>query len=257
MRTFALTVLSASLAWAHNSYTGGYSGAPGRQTCASSCHGGTNGTLVVVGFPSAYQPLQVYRIVVGHSGGASIVNFNATTRIGTTSSVAGSFSTVLNSVLYTGADGGVYANPHGIDSAVFQWTAPAAGTGTVNFYAAAFQGTTTSSNGQNRRVTLTITESGTSVSDRTSPPGQYTLEQNYPNPFNPITSIRYQMARPGLVSLRVYDLSGRELATLVNELQQTGSYSIPFRGDQHASGIYFYTLRVGTYSVTKKMLLLR
>jgi len=164
-KLFLAIVCCATISFAHNSYTGGYSGAPGRSTCASSCHGGTGGTLVVTGFPSTYQPLQVYTITVRHNGGSRIVNFNATTRIGSTTTVAGTFTAGLNSILYTGADGGVYASPHSIDSAIFQWTAPAAGAGTVNFYAAAFQGTTSSANGQSSRVTLSASESITSVPD--------------------------------------------------------------------------------------------
>ena len=160
----ALTCFAA-IAFAHNSYTGGYSGAPGRQTCASSCHGGTSGTLTLTGFPTSYTPQHTYRILVGHNGGSPIVNFNATTRIGTSTTVAGTFVNVTNTALYVGGngDGGVYANPHSIDSAVFQWTAPAAGNGTVNFYAAGFQGTTTSSSGQSHSVTMNALESTTDV----------------------------------------------------------------------------------------------
>jgi hypothetical protein len=155
----------AAAASAHNSYTGGYSGAPGTRTCASACHGGAAGTLAVTGFPATYQPGQTYRIVVKHNAGSPIVNFNATTRIGSTSSIAGTFTPTTNCTLYAGTDGGVYANPHSIDSAVFQWTAPARGTGTISFYAAAFQGTTSSSRGQSGSIVVTSTEIVITVQD--------------------------------------------------------------------------------------------
>lgn len=192
---FVALVCCATIGFARNSYTGGYSGAPGRQTCASSCHGGTNGTLVVTGFPSSYQPQQTYTITVKRNGGSLMVNFNATTRIGTTTTVAGTFGTVTNTALYTGADGGVYASPHAVDSAVFQWTAPASGTGTVNFYLAGYQGTTSSANGQTTKITLTSSEITTSVENQEASPNDFRLEQNYPNPFNP--QLRFDTPSPG------------------------------------------------------------
>lgn len=257
MKMLSLAVIGfVTVGFAHNSYTGGYSGAPGRQTCASSCHGGTGGTLVVSGFPSTYQPLQTYRIAIKHNGGSLIVNFNATTRIGLTASVAGTFTAVTNSTLYTGVDGGVYASPHAIDSAVFQWRAPAAGTGAVNFYAAAFQGTTSSLNGQSSHLTLGASESTTSVEDHTTTPKEFGLSQNYPNPFNPSTMIRYQLPQTSPVVLRVYNLIGQEVATLVNQVQGAGSYEIPFHGGNFASGVYLYRLQAGTFTNTKKMVLL-
>lgn len=83
------------------------------------------------------------------------------------------------------------------------------------------------------------------------------LDQNYPNPFNPSTEILYQIADVGFVSLKIYDILGKEVATLVNEEKPAGSYEIIFYGTNLRSGIYFYQLRVGNYTETKKMLLLK
>ncbi|MBI5470822.1 MAG: T9SS type A sorting domain-containing protein [Ignavibacteriae bacterium] len=257
------------MSFAHNSYTGGYSGAPGRSTCASSCHGSSGGSIIVSGFPASYQPLQTYRIVVKRNGGSMIVNFNATTRVGNTSTIAGTFATATNTTLYNGTDGGVYASPHLIDSAVFQWTAPAAGTGIVNFYVASFQGTTSNKNGQNAKVTLSASEILTSVKDE-SIPTAISLDQNFPNPFNPTTSIKFQIpnhtsqSRPNLgfgdgnlefVALKVYDLLGHEVATLVHEQKEAGTHFVSFDGSKLASGIYIYQLTDGTFVLTKKMIL--
>ena len=89
----------------------------------------------------------------------------------------------------------------------------------------------------------------------------YALSQNYPNPFNPTTQIRYSVAKAGMVSLKVYDLVGRELVTLVNQYQAAGSYSVTFSsaafGTHLASGIYFYRLEAGSFVATNKMLLLK
>ncbi|MEO8168123.1 MAG: T9SS type A sorting domain-containing protein [bacterium] len=254
---FASLFLCATAGFAHNSYTGGYSGAPGRSSCASSCHGGTAGTLVVTGFPSVYQPLQVYSIVVKHNGGSKIVNFNATTRIGSGASVAGTFANGANCTSYSGADGGVYASPHLIDSAVILWTAPAAGSGTINFYAAGFQGTTSSSNGQSSKVTLTTTESTTGVQSLDNSPTDFSLSQNYPNPFNPTTTIRFEIPRAVFVRLSVLNLIGQEVAVALNDMQPAGSHQIQFDGNGLASGVYFYRLEAGTFVDTKKFVLLR
>lgn len=262
-----ILLFSASVGVAHNSYTGGYSGAPGRQRCASSCHGGTAGTIVVSGFPSSYQPGQTYTITVTHNGGSRIVNFNATTRIGATTTVAGTFSTVMNAALYTGADGGVYANPHAIDTAVFRWTAPASGTGTVNFYCAGFQGTTSSPNGQSTFISLSAAEVTTGVEGAETTPKLFQLYQNFPNPvsvhggtgfdLNSMTTIRFTLAASDHATLRVYDAAGRMIAVLLNEPLRAGEYAVKFRAGDLASGVYFYRLTSGTQHQTKRMLVIR
>ena len=85
----------------------------------------------------------------------------------------------------------------------------------------------------------------------------FSLSQNYPNPFNPTTIISYQVANLGKVSLKVFDLLGREKTTLVNEVKSSGSYEIIFNAVNLPSGIYFYRLEVGSYSATKKLVLLK
>ena len=88
-------------------------------------------------------------------------------------------------------------------------------------------------------------------------PSEYSLEQNYPNPFNPVTTISYSIKENGLVTLKVFDILGKEIATLVNEDQIAGSYSLEFDASTYASGIYFYSLNSGEYISTKKMILLK
>ncbi|MBK9333454.1 MAG: T9SS type A sorting domain-containing protein [Ignavibacteria bacterium] len=88
-------------------------------------------------------------------------------------------------------------------------------------------------------------------------PSGFLLEQNYPNPFNPSTVIRYSLAENGFITLKVYDLTGKIVAVLVNENQKTGSYEVNFDGYNLASGIYFYKLSVNDFTQTKKMVLLK
>lgn len=92
-------------------------------------------------------------------------------------------------------------------------------------------------------------------------PTIFNLEQNYPNPFNPSTVINYQLPKAGNVTLKIYDVLGRVVVTLVDEYQNAGSYDVEFNPESSiknpASGIYFYQLKAGSFTQTKKMMLLK
>lgn len=90
-------------------------------------------------------------------------------------------------------------------------------------------------------------------------PKQFSLSQNYPNPFNPSTKINYEVKSSGFVSLKVFDLLGKEVATLINEKQNAGSYAVDFNSAEFnlPSGIYFYTLNAGEFKETRKMVLVK
>jgi len=86
-------------------------------------------------------------------------------------------------------------------------------------------------------------------------PAEYNLSQNYPNPFNPATTINFQIPVSGKVTIKIYDLLGREVKSLVNEFKIAGKYSVKFNASNLASGVYFYNLRAGNFVQTKKMIL--
>ena len=88
-------------------------------------------------------------------------------------------------------------------------------------------------------------------------PNEFRLEQNYPNPFNPSTHIDYQLPVSAFVVLKVFDILGREVETLINKYQNAGNYSVEFSASNLPSGMYFYRLNTGTYHNTKKLLLLK
>ena len=88
-------------------------------------------------------------------------------------------------------------------------------------------------------------------------PSSIKLNQNYPNPFNPETTILYSIPKESLVTIKVYDVLGKEIAALVNERKSRGNYSIDLNSSKLPSGIYFYRLISGTYSSTKKMVILK
>lgn len=88
-------------------------------------------------------------------------------------------------------------------------------------------------------------------------PTAYALTQNYPNPFNPSTTIEYSLPSPGNVTLKVYNVLGQEVATLVNEAKEPGTYTVQWNASRVPSGLYFYQLQSGSYRNTQKMLLLK
>ncbi len=88
-------------------------------------------------------------------------------------------------------------------------------------------------------------------------PTRYELSQNYPNPFNPSTSINYEIPFDGRVSLKVFDMSGKEIATLVNEAKTAGYYTVNFNASNLSSGIYFYQISSGSFNAVKKMTLVK
>lgn len=129
------------------------------------------------------------------------------------------------------------------DTTTYYWHVAAIDTGRAGAYSAAASYTT-----------------GTgidAVSKHGGIPKEFTLYQNYPNPFNPTTVINYQLPVNSLVTLKVYDVLGRDVATLVNEQKSAGSYHVTFDAHSLPSGVYFYRLKAGSYSQTRKLLLLK
>ncbi|MBI2427918.1 MAG: T9SS type A sorting domain-containing protein [Ignavibacteriales bacterium] len=88
-------------------------------------------------------------------------------------------------------------------------------------------------------------------------PGKFALEQNYPNPFNPTTTINYSIPLNGLVSLKVFNILGQEVMSLVNTEQTAGNYQVTFNANTLSSGVYFYRIDAGSFSSVKKMMLMK
>ena len=90
-----------------------------------------------------------------------------------------------------------------------------------------------------------------------TPPKEFKLEQNFPNPFNPTTTIQYQLPKATRVTLKVYDMLGSEVTTLVNEVQEAGYKEVKFNGIGYASGMYIYRLQAADYVSVKKMMMVK
>ena len=88
-------------------------------------------------------------------------------------------------------------------------------------------------------------------------PAKYYLSQNYPNPFNPVTNLEFGIPDLGFVTLKIYDVIGRELVTLVNEIKKPGYYKVTFNASDLSSGVYFYRMTAGDFVAVKKFLVLK
>jgi len=95
------------------------------------------------------------------------------------------------------------------------------------------------------------------ISDEVITPSSFSLLQNYPNPFNPSTVIRYTIPETGFVKLKILNILGQEIRTLVNATQTAGEYKITFNAQNLSAGVYFYRLETGTFTQTKKLILLK
>jgi hypothetical protein len=154
------SLLLASMAPGHTAYTG-YSGAPGSGgACAGQCHGTSGGTITVSGFPTFYTPGQAYVITVAHNGGSSIENFNASARVGSGSTNAGTITAGTNTEVYNVGNetNGVHFANSGQASGTFTWTAPSPSVGAVKLYLSGHQGT--SVDGKNTEIVLTANGAG-------------------------------------------------------------------------------------------------
>lgn len=112
--------------------------------------------------------------------------------------------------------------------------------------------------GQNSLVLKNINSGITNIKGlHSSSPDNYSLSQNYPNPFNPSTKINYSIAAAGIVTIKIYDILGREISTLVNEEKSAGKYEVNFNASPLASGVYFYQIKAGGFVSSKKMILIK
>jgi hypothetical protein len=250
-------IAMAGTVFAHPNFTG-YSGAPGcRGTCASSCHGTTGGTITTSGFPTAYAPGQVYTITVAHSGGNPIANFNASCRVDTGSTNAGTLAAGLNTTIYsaTGESNGVHFTTAFQDSGKFTWTAPSGGTGAVRLYVAGHQGTTS---GEDNTELVLVSSEASGVEQGGKP---FTGAESFglrpgANPAKGAVVMAYQAGGPAL--LKIYDLGGRTVRSFAvagNGLLRWDGRDA--KGKLASQGAYLFRLEQGTRSATRKALLIR
>jgi len=125
------------------------------------------------------------------------------------------------------------------------------------FYSSAFDNVGNAEDPRDVADTQTRVELDTSTEPLRDMPTEFTLSQNYPNPFNPTTTIQFGLPETGFISLKVFDMTGRQVATLVNENKSAGWYTISFDASNLASGMYIYRIQSGDFTQTRKLILVK
>lgn len=160
-----------------------------------------------------------------------------------------------NDTIYTGTDHGVFTSTDG----GINWITANQGISYFSIHALSVQGNVLFAGAAGSGVwSRPISELLTTVEKKDAEiPFDFHLEQNYPNPFNPSTIIGYQVPIAGLVTIKVYDVLGNEIAILVDDEKPAGNFKIEFNGSNLSSGVYFYRIQAGNYTQTKKFILMK
>jgi hypothetical protein len=254
VRLAAALILLATIAPGLPSYVG-YSGAPGSSgTCAGTCHGSSGGTIEVVGFPAAYDAGQSYVISVVHRGGSTISNFNASVRVGTGSTNAGTITAGYRTAIYNagGETNGVHLSSTNQDSCTFNWQAPDPAVGDVRLYLAGHQG---SQGGANTEITLTASQlTGVSEGTRRSVGLAFTLR---PTIATDQVYIRLSAPAGSRASLRVVDRIGRLAARIAvpGSGQLLAWRPLDREGRLLAAGTYLVVLEDDGQRLVRKLIL--
>jgi hypothetical protein len=160
--------------------------------------------------------------------------------------------------LIAGLNGYGYAGLYVSTNRGASWTDASAGMASPGIYALAVSGThifgTTYGGVWRRALSEMITSAGLAGNET---PGAFVLEQNYPNPFNPWTTIRFELPGPMRVTVRVFDLLGREVSVLLDRTTGGGVHEVRWDGSRVASGVYVYRLQAGNYVASKRLVVLK
>ncbi len=202
-------------------------------------------------------------VFLSNNNGTSWTAVNAGLTTYTAGGVAPVYSLAVNGTnLFAGTDGGVFLSTNNGTS----WTAVNAGLttttsgGITSVNSLAVNGTNLFAGTKGYGVWMRpLSEMITGVKDKQNNlPTSFSLQQNYPNPFNPTTTIKYSIPQQSFVSILVYDLLGREVADLVNEEKSAGNYSVQFNSSSRfSSGVYFYRMQAGSFTETKKLIMMK
>jgi len=248
--TIALIIfISNFLVWAYPGGATGYTLKTGTTGCI--CHGSAdNTTKVVINGPSLLAPNQTGSYTVTISNG---------TGKGVGVDIAASTGTLANSDSFLKVSGSELTQPSKQTTSTgsyvfnFKYTAPAT-EGMQTLYATGCSSKAQWNFAQNFAVNIT---NATGVFGGEGGIKSFELYPNYPNPFNPSTQIQYQIPVNAFVTIKVYNVLGNEVETLVNTYKEAGYYTVEFSGAKYSSGIYYYKLTAGNYSATRKMVLLK
>jgi len=234
-----------------NGFTGGTKNTPNTVGCGS-CHALNTAITAVILGPDTVTAGQTYTftLTITNSGGSGDLGVDIAAKIGTLSIIAGQQLKVMGTELVHQNGGIPYSSPKSI---TFSYTAPVI-IGTDTLYATVDRGHAGRWNfAPNKGVVVKL---ATGIVNNEIPVRFY-LSQNFPNPFNPVTKINYGVAKATNVSVKVFDLLGKEVATLVNEYQASGNYFTTFDATLYPTGIYYYRINAGDFSEVRKMSLIK
>ncbi len=235
-----------------SAYPGGITGRTLKSgTTGCSCHSASTVISGAITGPTTVIAGQTYTytLTITMPSGSGGEGVDIAVKNGTLAVIAGSGLRLASGEL-THSSPLTYANPNAIQ---FSYTAPpVAGPDTI--YSNVVRGY----NGAWRfspNFGITVQTASGIIGNEI--PVSFNLKQNFPNPFNPTTQITYSIEKNGAVTLKVYDVTGKEIADLVNETQTQGTHSVSFSGENFPSGVYFYKLQSGEKSEVKKMTLIK
>ena len=214
------------------------------------CHAtAANATVkVVIAGPTSLTPGQQGSYTATITGAGSKVGVDIAASTGTLLNADANMKVVSGELVQTAAKtGATYVFN-------FKYTAPATA-GNITLYASGASGSKPPP--WRHATNFTVAVNPTAVREDGQIISEFKLAQNYPNPFNPSTKIAYSLVTGGNVTLKVYDVSGKEVSSLVNQYQSAGEHSINFNASKLNSGVYFYSISCGTYKETKKMVLMK
>lgn len=233
-------------------YPGGVSGYTAKSgTSGCICHGSVDNTIpVVIAGPSTLAPNQTgnYTVTISNGTGKG-VGVDIAASSGTLANTDANLK-VLSGELTQPAKKAFSGSSYTFN---FTYTAPST-TGPQTLYATGCSSKAQWNFATNYTVNVT---SATDVKNDNINPNEFKLYSNYPNPFNPSTKIQFSIPANNYVTLKVYDISGREVASLVNSQMNAGQHVINFDASNLSSGIYYYKLSAGNFTQTNKMILMK
>jgi hypothetical protein len=249
---FAVLVLSL-VSTDSSAYPGGISGRT-RKTSTAGCGGchsqGSSITGTITGPDSVLAGQTVtFTLTLNCSSGSGKYGVDIAAKLGALATISGQGLTLMGGELVQ-STGITYVNPKVI---TFSYTAPGTA-GSDTLYATVDRGHSGAYNWAPNKGFKVYTLTGV-VNNQT--PVNYYLSQNYPNPFNPVTRINYGVLKASNVKVTVYNVLGKEVASLVNEYQNAGNYYAVFDASNYSSGIYYYKIESGDFTEVKKMSLIK
>ncbi|MFA7359911.1 MAG: choice-of-anchor V domain-containing protein [Candidatus Kapaibacterium sp.] len=247
-----LTVFSFIVSDLH-AYPGGIAGRTKKTSTAGcgGCHAqGTSITGVITGLDTVTAgQTYTFTLTLTTTGGSGKYGVDIAAKTGTLTAISGQGLVLMSNELVQ-SSGITWVNPKVL---TFSYTAPVSA-GTDTLYATVDRGHTGIYNwAPNKGV---IVKLATGIVNNEIPVKFY-LSQNFPNPFNPVTKINYGVANATNVSVKVFDLLGKEVATLVNEYQASGNYFTTFDATLYPTGIYYYRIQAGDFTEVRKMSLIK